>query len=132
MLIRISLIVAIIAGLAVAVLNFTQVKDKVTTLQTNLKEETAQHAKFLRLYTNTDKELKKTVAELKQTKATLSRPPRSATPPSRRPTNKPNWLSDCKKTWTPPSRSATPPAKGWPPSRPPGLPPSKSPPFGKT
>ena len=71
MLIRISLIVAIIAGLAVAVLNFTQVKDKVTTLQTNLREETAQHDKFLRLYTTTDKELKKTVAELKQTKATL-------------------------------------------------------------
>jgi len=71
MLIRISLIVAIIAGLAVAVLNFTQVKDKVTTLQTNLREETAQHAKFQRLYTTTDKELKKTVAELKQTKASL-------------------------------------------------------------
>ena len=71
MLIRISLIVAIIAGLAVTVLNFTQVKDKVTTLQTNLKEETAQHKKFQGLYTKTDAELKKTVTELKQTKATL-------------------------------------------------------------
>jgi DNA repair exonuclease SbcCD ATPase subunit len=71
MLIRISLIVAIIAGLAVAVLNFTQVKDKVTTLQTNLKEETAQHKKFQGLYTTTKRDLDKTVAELKQTKATL-------------------------------------------------------------
>jgi regulator of replication initiation timing len=71
MLIRISLIVAIIAGLAVAVLNFWQVKDKVTTLQTNLKEETAQHKKFQGLYITTKRDLDKTVAELKQTKATL-------------------------------------------------------------
>jgi myosin heavy subunit len=71
MLIRISLIVAIIAGLAASVLNFTQVKDKVTNLQTNLKEETSQHKKYQGLYTTTDKELKKTVTELKQTKATL-------------------------------------------------------------
>jgi DNA repair exonuclease SbcCD ATPase subunit len=71
MLIRISLIVAIIAGVAVAVLNFTQVKDKVTTLQTNLRDETAAHKKYQKLYTDTDKELKKNVAELKQTKASL-------------------------------------------------------------
>ena len=71
MLIRASLIVAIIAGVAVAVLNFTQVKDKVTTLQTNLKTETAAHQKYQKLYTDTDRELKKNVAELKQTKATL-------------------------------------------------------------
>ncbi|HXP61515.1 MAG TPA: hypothetical protein VN829_13545 [Dongiaceae bacterium] len=71
MLTRISLIVAIIAGLAVAVLNFWQVKEKVTTLQTNLQTETAAHKKYLGLYTTTDRELKKTVAELKQTKATL-------------------------------------------------------------
>jgi myosin heavy subunit len=71
MLTRISLIVAIIAGLAVGVLNFTKVKDKVTTLQTNLKTETAAHKKFESLYVTTDRELKKTTAELKQTKATL-------------------------------------------------------------
>ena len=41
MLIRISLIVAIIAGLAIAALNFTKVKDKISTLQTNLATETA-------------------------------------------------------------------------------------------
>ena len=40
MLIRISLIVAIIAGLAVGVLNFVKVKEKITTLQANLKTET--------------------------------------------------------------------------------------------
>ena len=71
MLTRISLIVAIIAGLAVGVLNFLQVKEKITTLQTNLKTETDEHQKYLGLYTKTDKELKKTTADLKQTKATL-------------------------------------------------------------
>ena len=71
MLIRISLIVAIIAGLAVAVLNFTQVKDKVTTLQTNLKVETDAHTQFQGLYTTTDAKLKSTKKELDQTKASL-------------------------------------------------------------
>jgi myosin heavy subunit len=71
MLTRISLIVAIIAGLAVAVLNFWQVKEKVNNLQIHDRDETAAHAKYLKLYTDTDKTLKKTVAELKQTKATL-------------------------------------------------------------
>jgi len=71
MLTRISLIVAILAGLAVGVLNFLQVKEKITTLQTNLKTETDEHQKYLGLYTKTDKELKTTTAELKQTKATL-------------------------------------------------------------
>lgn len=71
MLTRISLIVAIIAGLAVAVLNFWKVKEKVTDLQTNLQTETAAHKKFQGLYTTTKRDLDKTVAELKQTKATL-------------------------------------------------------------
>jgi len=47
------------------------VKAKVTNLQIHDRDETAAHAKYLKLYTTTDKELKKTVAELKQTKATL-------------------------------------------------------------
>jgi hypothetical protein len=71
MLMRISLIVAIIAGLAVGVLNFVKVKEKITTLQADLKTETEAHQKFERQYLATDKELKKTVAELKQTKTTL-------------------------------------------------------------
>ena len=71
MLMRICLIVALVAGLAVGVLNFVYVKEKITTLQTNLKTETDEHQKYLGLYTKTDKELKKTTADLKQTKATL-------------------------------------------------------------
>ena len=71
MLIRISLIVAIVAGLAVGVLNFVQVKEKITTLQANLKTETAAHQEFLGKYTKAQSELDKTTAELAQTKTTL-------------------------------------------------------------
>ena len=71
MVIRISLIVAIIAGLAVGALNFVTVKEKITTLQTNLKTETEAHQKFEKDYKVTKKELDKTVAELKQTKSSL-------------------------------------------------------------
>jgi ribosomal protein S15P/S13E len=71
MLIRISLIVAIIAGLAVGVLNFLQVKEKITKLQADLKTETEAHQKFERQYTTTKKDLDKTTAELKQTKTML-------------------------------------------------------------
>jgi cell shape-determining protein MreC len=71
MLIRISLIVAIIAGLAVGVLNFLKVKEKITTLQTNLDTETKAHQEFLAKYNSSQKELTKTTAELKQTKAEL-------------------------------------------------------------
>ena len=46
MLIRICLIVAIIAGLAVGGLNFVKVKEKITTLQANLETETEAHQKF--------------------------------------------------------------------------------------
>jgi cell shape-determining protein MreC len=72
MLIRICVIVALITGLAVGVLNFVYVKEKITTLQTNLKTETDEHQKYLGLYTKTDKELKKTADELKQTKTDLA------------------------------------------------------------
>ena len=71
MLIRISLIIAIIAGLAVGVLNFTQVKEKITTLQKNLKEQTDLKVKALTELASTKKELDKTTADLKQTKTTL-------------------------------------------------------------
>jgi cell shape-determining protein MreC len=71
MLIRISLILAILAGLAVGILNFTQVKEKITTLQVNLKNETDAKNKALTELAATKKELDKTTAELKQTKATL-------------------------------------------------------------
>src|SRR5436190_20785229 len=71
MLIRISLILAILAGLAVGILNFTQVKEKITTLQVNLKSETDAKNKALTELASTKKELDKTTAELKQTKTTL-------------------------------------------------------------
>jgi hypothetical protein len=71
MLIRISLIVAILAGLAVGILNFVKVKEKITTLQANLETETKAHQEFLAKYTATEKSLAKTNAVLKQTIATL-------------------------------------------------------------
>jgi len=71
MLIRISLIVAIIAGLAVGALNFITVKQKVTTLQTNLKTETEEHQKFETQYRSTKKTLDTTAAQLVQTNFAL-------------------------------------------------------------
>ena len=69
MLIRISLIVAILAGLAVGGLNFVKVKEKITTLQTNLKEQTEAPGNPRTELASTKKDLDKTTAELKQTKA---------------------------------------------------------------
>ncbi len=69
--IRIGLIIAIIASLAVGILNFTQVKEKITTLQANLKEQTDLKVKALADLAATRKDLEKTTAELKQTKTTL-------------------------------------------------------------
>ena len=71
MLIRISLIVAIIAGLAVGGLNFLKVKEKITTLQANLKEQTDGRIKAETELASTKSDLKKTTAALKQTKAEL-------------------------------------------------------------
>jgi hypothetical protein len=71
MLIRICLIVALVAGLAVGGLNFVKVKEKITTLQANLKTETEAHQKFEKDYRVTKKELDKTTADLKQTKTNL-------------------------------------------------------------
>lgn len=72
MLLRICLIVALVGGLAVGVLNFVYVKEKITTLQANLKTETEAHQKFEKDYRVTKKELDKTSAELKQTKTALA------------------------------------------------------------
>ena len=71
MLIRISLIVAIIAGLAVGGLNFVKVKEKITTLQANLKEQTDGRQKAETELASTKKDLTKRTAELKQTKTEL-------------------------------------------------------------
>jgi hypothetical protein len=71
MLIRISLIVAILAGLAVGVLNFVKVKEKITTLQTDLARETEAHKKFEHEFNVTKNALDKTNAILKTTIANL-------------------------------------------------------------
>jgi hypothetical protein len=71
MLIRISLIVAIIAGLAVGGLNFVKVKEKITTLQANLKEQTDGRIKAETELASTKRDLDKRTAELKQTKSEL-------------------------------------------------------------
>lgn len=71
MLIRISLIVAIIAGLAVGTLNFLKVKEKIVTLQTNLKEQTDGRQKAETELASTRSELKQTNAVLKTTQELL-------------------------------------------------------------
>ena len=71
MLRRICLIVAILAAIAVAALNFTQIKNKITELQNNLKTETAAHQEFLGKFNKTKAELDKTNAVLKATIETL-------------------------------------------------------------
>jgi cell shape-determining protein MreC len=71
MLIRICLIVAIVAGLAVGVLNFLQVRTKITTLQQNLASETAARQTAEKERDDTKTELANTQTELKNTKATL-------------------------------------------------------------
>jgi hypothetical protein len=71
MLIRISLFAAIILGLIATGLNFSKLKEKVTTLQTNLKTETEAHKKFETDYRRTKSDLDKTNAVLKTTLETL-------------------------------------------------------------
>src|SRR6266581_709472 len=71
MLIKISLILAILLGLAVTGLNVSMVKEKITTLQTNLKNETDAHQKFESQYNQTKSDLDKTNAVLKTTQETL-------------------------------------------------------------
>ncbi|SRR5258708_1403452 len=71
MLIRITLIIAILAGLATGVLNFVVVKDKVITLQKDRDTEKAAHKEFQDKYTVTKKDLDKTTKELASTKEIL-------------------------------------------------------------
>ena len=71
MLIRISLIVAILAGLAVGALNFVFVKEKITTIQTQREDERTQKEAAQTELASTKDTLNKTSAELKTTKETL-------------------------------------------------------------
>ena len=72
MLIRISLIIAILAGLAVGTVNFLKVKEKITTLQTELKDQTDQKEKAQRELAKTSKDLDTTKKSLDQTKQALT------------------------------------------------------------
>ncbi len=71
MLLRISLILAVVAGLAVAVVNGVFVRDHVTTLVTNLKEQTEGRQAAERERDSTKKDLEKKTAELNTTKQAL-------------------------------------------------------------
>jgi len=71
MLLRISLGLAIILGLAVAGVNFAIIKDKITTLQAHDKQESDAHVKFEGDYRRTKNELDKTNAVLRTTQETL-------------------------------------------------------------
>ena len=71
MLIRISLIVAIIAGLAVSGLNFLKVKEKITTIQQQREDERSAKVQAQTELASTKKDLEKTSADLKTTKASL-------------------------------------------------------------
>ena len=72
MLIRISLIVAILAALAAGVLNFVVVKDKITTLATDRDTQKAGWLATTNELTKTKKNLTKTQGELKQTQNQLA------------------------------------------------------------
>jgi len=72
MLIRISLVLAIVVGLAVASMNFVKVRETITRLRTDLASEKSQKEKALSDLATTRSELGKTAAELKQTKDVLA------------------------------------------------------------
>ena len=71
MLIRISLIIAIVLGLAATGLNFVKVKEKITTYKAGWDTEKAEHQKFESQYNQTKSDLDKTNAVLKTTQETL-------------------------------------------------------------
>lgn len=69
---RISLIIAIVAALAVGVLNFVMVKEKIETTESHrASEESAKNAAQTEL-AEKKKDLEKTTAELKNTQETLA------------------------------------------------------------
>lgn len=72
MLTRISLIVAIVAGLAVAGLNFAKVKGSIDTLKTNLAQETGAKNDALGELASTKKDLEQTKKEKDEAKAEIA------------------------------------------------------------
>lgn len=73
MLMRISLIVAIIAGLAAGALSFIKVKEKIDTVVTERNEWNGKYVKTDAELTSTKGELAKTEKELTKTKDTLAK-----------------------------------------------------------
>ena len=71
MLLRISLIVAIIAGLAVGIVNFITVKEKVTKLKTDLENTRSELATTQTQLSKANSDLTEAKTELTQTKETL-------------------------------------------------------------
>jgi hypothetical protein len=71
MLLRISLVIAIIAALAVGVLNFVMVKEKLEKTEAHRAEEEKAKVEALGKLAATEKTLEKTTADLKQTEETL-------------------------------------------------------------
>lgn len=72
MLLRISLIVAILAGLAVGALNFVKVKEKVETLVTDRNEQKRVKEETQVKLKHTENDLAKTTSQLKQTQTELA------------------------------------------------------------
>ncbi len=72
MLMRISLIIAIIAALAVGVLNFVMVKEKVTNLAASRDSEKSQKEQAQTELASTKQDLETTSKKLKDTEATLA------------------------------------------------------------
>jgi hypothetical protein len=72
MLIRISLIVAILAALAAGALNFVVVKDKITTLTTDRDTQRTDKEKAQSDLASTKKDLAKTQGDLRQTQGQLT------------------------------------------------------------
>jgi multidrug resistance efflux pump len=72
MLIRISLILALVAALAVGAVNFFVVKDKITALTDDRNTQRSQKEQAQNELASTKKELAKTQADLKQTQQQLA------------------------------------------------------------
>jgi hypothetical protein len=71
MLLRLSLIIALIAALAVGIINFVMVADKVKTVEAHRAKEQADKETAQQSLAKTEATLKKTEGELTQTKETL-------------------------------------------------------------
>jgi uncharacterized coiled-coil DUF342 family protein len=73
MLIRISLIVAIVAGLAAGAINFIKVKEKIDTVVTERNEWNKKYVDTDAQWTTTKNDLAKTVKDLDKTKEVLAK-----------------------------------------------------------